>query len=81
MICLLHSIVVALFFASCCTSAANGNEMTVTLDVDSVGSDYTANAQLLSKRSRRCWQLLIALVTSGSLMILSPKRRIHTHIG
>ena len=48
--CLLHSIVVALFFASCCTNAANGNEMTVTLDVDSVGSDYTANAQLLSKR-------------------------------
>ena len=48
--CLLHSIVVALFFASCCTNVANGNEMTVILDVDSDGSDYTANATTIEQK-------------------------------
>ena len=50
--CLLHSIVVALCFASCCTNAANGNEMTITLDIDSVGSDYTANATAIEQKKQ-----------------------------
>ena len=48
--CLLHSIVVALCFASCCTNAANGNEMTITLDIDSVGSKF-----LTTKLAHLCY--------------------------
>ncbi|MBO7263212.1 MAG: hypothetical protein J6U93_01680 [Alistipes sp.] len=50
--CLLHSIVVALFFASCCTNAANGNGMSITPNVDSVGSDYTANATAIEQKKQ-----------------------------
>ena len=39
-----HTIAVILLFASCCPSAAKGNGMEISSMVDSVGSDYTANA-------------------------------------
>ena len=48
--CLLHSIVVVLCFAFCCTNAANGNEMTITLDIDSMGSKF-----LTTKLAHLCY--------------------------
>ena len=48
--CLINTIAVILFFTSCCTNAASGNEKTTTINVDSVGSDYTANATAIEQR-------------------------------
>ena len=42
--CLINTIAVILFFTSCCSNTASGNEMTKIFNIDSVGSDYTANA-------------------------------------
>ena len=47
-----HTIAVILFFTSCCTNAASGNEKTTTINVDSVGSDYTANATAIEQRKQ-----------------------------
>ena len=46
----LYFIAVIIICSSCCTNAANGNEMTVILDVDSVGGDYTANATTIEEK-------------------------------
>lgn len=50
--CLINTIAVILFFTSCCANAASGNEMTTTINVDSVGSDYTANATAIEQRKQ-----------------------------
>lgn len=50
--CLINTIAVILFFTSCCTNAASGNEKTTTINVDSVGSDYTANATAIEQRKQ-----------------------------
>lgn len=41
-----------IFLTSCCANAASGNEMTTTINVDSVGSDYTANATAIEQRKQ-----------------------------
>ena len=48
----LYFIAVIIICSSCCTNAANGNEMTVILDVDSVGCDYTANATAIEQKKQ-----------------------------
>ena len=48
----LYFIAVIIICSSCCTNAANGNEMTVILDVDSVGCDYTANATAIEQNKQ-----------------------------
>ena len=47
-----HTIAVILFFTSCSANAASGNEMTTTINVDSVGSDYTANATAIEQKKQ-----------------------------
>ena len=47
-----HTIAVILFFTSCSANAASGNEMTTTINVDSVGSDYTANATAIEHKKQ-----------------------------
>ena len=46
----LRTIAVILLFASCCPSAAKGNGTNVTSKIDSVGSDYTANATAIEQK-------------------------------
>lgn len=50
--CLINTIAVILFFTSCCTNAASGNEKTTTINVDSVGCDYTANATAIEQKKQ-----------------------------
>ena len=50
--CLINTIAVILFFTSCYANAASGNEMTTTINVDSVGSDYTANATAIELKKQ-----------------------------
>ena len=47
-----HTIAVILLFASCCPSAAKGNGMEISSIVDSVGSDYTANATAIEQKKQ-----------------------------
>ena len=47
-----HTIAVILLFASCCPSAAKGNGMEMSPMVDSVGSDYTANATAIEQKKQ-----------------------------
>ena len=47
-----HTIAVILLFASCCPSAAKGNGMETSSMVDSVGSDYTANATAIEQKKQ-----------------------------
>ena len=47
-----HTIAVILLFASCCPSAAKGNGMEISSMVDSVGSDYTANATAIEHKKQ-----------------------------
>ena len=47
-----HTIAVILLFASCCPSAAKGNGMEISSMVDSVGSDYTANAIAIEQKKQ-----------------------------
>ncbi len=47
-----HTIAVILLFASCCPSAAKGNGMKISSMVDSVGSDYTANATAIEQKKQ-----------------------------
>ena len=47
-----HTIAVILLFASCCPSAAKGNGMEISSMVDSVGSDYTANATAIEQKKQ-----------------------------
>ena len=48
--CFVHTIVAILLFASCCTNTAKGNGMEISSMVDSVGSDYTANATAIEAK-------------------------------
>lgn len=50
--CLIHTIVTILLLASCCTNPANGNGMETSSMVDSVGSDYTANATAIEQKKQ-----------------------------
>ena len=50
--CFVHTIAVILLFASCCPSAAKGNGMEISSMVDSVGSDYTANATAIEQKKQ-----------------------------
>ena len=45
-----HTIAVILLFASCCTNTAKGNGIEMSSMVDSVGSDYTANATAIEQK-------------------------------
>ena len=47
-----HTIAVILLFASYCPSAAKGNGMEISSMVDSVGSDYTANAIAIEQKKQ-----------------------------
>ena len=47
-----HTIAVILLFAPCCPSAAKGNGMEISSMVDSVGSDYTANATAIEQKKK-----------------------------
>ena len=47
-----HTIAVILLFVSCCPSAAKGNGMEISSMVDSVGSDYTANAAAIEEKKQ-----------------------------
>lgn len=47
-----HTIAVILLFASCCPSAAKGNGMEISSMIDSVGSDYTANATAIEQKKQ-----------------------------
>ena len=47
-----HTIAVILLFASCCPSAAKGDGMETSSMVDSVGSDYTANATAIEQKKQ-----------------------------
>ena len=46
------TIALILLFASCCPSAAKGNAMEISSMVDSVGSDYTANATAIEQKKQ-----------------------------
>ena len=48
----MHTIAVILLFASCCPSAVKGNGMEISSMVDSVGSDYTANATAIELKKQ-----------------------------
>ena len=50
--CLIHTIAVILLFASCCTNTAKGNGIEMSSMVDSVGSDYTANATAIEQKKQ-----------------------------
>ena len=50
--CLIHTIATILLLASCCTNPANGNGMETSSIVDSVGSDYTANATAIEQKKQ-----------------------------
>ena len=50
--CLIHTIVTIILLASCCTNPANGNGMETSSMVDSVGSDYTANATAIEQKKQ-----------------------------
>ena len=45
-----HTIAVIFLFASCCTSTAKGFDKKIPSMVDSVGSDYTANATAIEQK-------------------------------
>lgn len=47
-----HTIAVILLFASCCTNTAKGNGIEMSSMVDSVGSDYTANATAIELKKQ-----------------------------
>ena len=47
-----HTIAVILVFASCYTNTAKGNEIEMSSMVDSVGSDYTANATAIEQKKQ-----------------------------
>ena len=47
-----HTIAVILLFASCCTSTAKGFHKKIPSMVDSVGSDYTANATAIEQKKQ-----------------------------
>ena len=47
-----HTIAVILLFASCCTNTAKGNGIEMSSMVDSVGSDYTANATAIEQKKQ-----------------------------
>ena len=47
-----HTIAVILLFASCCTNTAKGNGIEMSPMVDSVGSDYTANAIAIEQKKQ-----------------------------
>ena len=47
-----HTIAVILLFASCCTNIAKGNGIEMSPMVDSVGSDYTANAIAIEQKKQ-----------------------------
>ena len=46
------TIAVILFLTSCCANTASGNEMSTNFNVDSVGSDYTANATAIELKKQ-----------------------------
>ena len=50
--CLINTIAVILFLTSCCANTASGNEMSTNLNVDSAGSDYTANATAIEQKKQ-----------------------------
>ena len=50
--CLIHTIATILLLASCCTNTAKGNGIEMSSMVDSVGSDYTANATAIEQRKQ-----------------------------
>ena len=47
-----HIIAVILLFASFCQTAVKGNGMEMSSMVDSVGSDYTANATAIEQKKQ-----------------------------
>ena len=47
-----HTIAVILLFASCCTNTVKGNGIEMSSMVDSVGSDYTANATAIELKKQ-----------------------------
>ena len=47
-----HTIAVILLFASCCTNTAKGNGIEMSSKVDSIGSDYTANATAIEQKKQ-----------------------------
>lgn len=47
-----HTIAVILLFASCCTNTVKGNGIEMSSMVDSVGSDYTANATAIEQKKQ-----------------------------
>ena len=47
-----HTIAVILLFASCCTNTVKGNRIEMSPMVDSVGSDYTANAIAIEQKKQ-----------------------------
>lgn len=76
-----HTIAVILLFASCCPSAAKGNGMEISSMVDSVGSDYTANATAIEQKKQEMLAVADSVGHFGSQMIRSFSCRILTHIG
>lgn len=46
------TIAVILFLTSCCANTASGHEMTEAFNVDSIGSDYTANATAIEQKKQ-----------------------------
>lgn len=47
-----HTIAVILLFASCCANTAKGNGIEMSSMVDSIGSDYTANATAIEQKKQ-----------------------------
>ena len=60
-----HTIAVILFFTSCCANVASDNEITEPFNVDSVVSDYTANAMAIERKKQ---DMLVAADSVGRFL-------------